>query len=138
MIWLAVIIAVPMSILAPIIVNVLVGNAYADAAPVLGILAWMPIWVFFGMARQRWLIAENQLRVAMAVEILGCTLNVLCNLLLIPRYGAVGAAAAALFAAAGSTLFLAPFVPSIRRSVRMLLVATTAPLRILRSGLSHL
>lgn len=138
MIWLAVIIAVPMSLLAPIIVSVLAGNAYAGAAPVLSILAWMPIWVFFGMARQRWLIAENRLRVAMAVEVLGCALNVLCNLFLIPRYGAVGAATAALLAASGSSLLLVPFVPSIRQSVRMLLVATTAPLRIFRSGASHL
>ena len=137
-IWLAIVISVPMSMLAPVIVDLLVGSAYAGAAPVLAILAWMPLLVFFGMVRQRWLVAENQFAAALSVEALGCALNVLCNLMLIPRFGAVGAAVAALISAAGSTLLLVPFMPSIRRSVCMLLVAFTAPVRALRSGSIHL
>jgi polysaccharide transporter, PST family len=137
-IWLAIVISVPMSMLAPVIVDLLVGRAYAGAAPVLAILAWMPLLIFFGMLRQRWLVAENQFAAALSVEALGCALNVLCNLMLIPRFGAVGAAVAALISAAGSTLLLVPFMPSIRRSVRMLLVAFTAPVRALRSGSIHL
>ena len=135
-IWLAIVVSVSIAAFAPAIVHALVGRAYADAVPALAVLAWMPVWVFFGMLRQRWLIAENELHVAMSVEVLGCILNVLCNLLLIPRYGAVGAATAAVIAAAGSTLLLVPFVPSIRRSLRMFLSALLAPLRIVRAGVA--
>ena len=76
MLWLAVIIAVPLSLLAPVVIDTLLSSAYAEAGPVLAILAWMPVWVFFSMARQRWLFAENAFRAAMAVEIVGCGLNI--------------------------------------------------------------
>jgi len=134
MVWLGLVISISLSLLSTTIVHALVGSAYADAVPALAVLAWMPVWVFFSMLRQRWLIAEEQLRVAMWVEVLGCILNILCNLMLIPRYGAVGAAAAAVIATAGSTLLLVPFVPSVRRSLQMFLSALMAPLRFLRAG----
>lgn len=137
LIWLAIAIAIPTWLLAPLIVDFLVSEDYVDAVPVLAVLAWMPILVFFAMARQRWLIAEGQLRIALLVEVVGCILNILCNLWLIPRYGAVGAAYAAILAAAGSSLVLVPFVRSIRQSVHRFLVATTAPLRLLNAYLTH-
>ena len=137
-VWLAFCIAIPTSLFASAIVDLLLSNAYAAAGPVLAVLAWMPVLVSFGMVRQKWLIAENALRVAMLVEVVGCALNVLLNLMMIPRFGAVGAAWSALFAAAGSTLLLFPFVPSIRRSLRMFVVAVAAPLRLLILGPRYL
>jgi O-antigen/teichoic acid export membrane protein len=132
--WTAVAISLPLSLLSGPIVQLLVGSAYAGAAPVLAILSWMPIFVFFGIVRQRWLLAENALRAVMAVEVCGCALNVLANMLLIPRYGAVGAAIASLIGAGGATLIVAIFSHSIRQSLVMLLRGTIAPLRIMRSG----
>jgi O-antigen/teichoic acid export membrane protein len=135
--WLAVAISLPLSLMAPIIIDTLFGGQYAEAGRVLVVLAWMPVWVFFGMARQRWLLAENSLRAGMAVEIAACGLNVLGNLILIPRYGALGSAMAAVIAAAGSTALLAPFSPPIRASAWMLLTAVLAPARMIRLGWRH-
>ena len=137
MLWMGIAIALPLSILAPVIVNTLVGHAYAAASPSLALLAWMPVVVFLGLARQKWLVAENAMKAAMAVEIVACVVNVLGNLVLIPRHGASGAAMASLLAAVGATLLVAPFSQPIRRSLAMFLVATQAPLRIVRRGRSH-
>jgi O-antigen/teichoic acid export membrane protein len=137
MLWMGVAVALPLSILAPLIVHTVAGNAYAGASPSLALLAWMPVWVFLGLARQKWLVAENALRAAMAIEIAACVLNVLGNLVLIPRHGATGAAMASLLAVAGATLLVAPFSRPIRRSLAMFLVATQAPLRIVRRDRSH-
>jgi PST family polysaccharide transporter len=132
MLWLAVAIAVPLSLLSGVIVRVLVGSAYEGAALPLAILAWMPVCVFFNTVRQRWLLAEHAVSVALAVEIATCVLGVLANLLLIPRYGAAGAAMAALASAVGSTLVVAPFSVNIRRSLAMMANGVAAPLRFLR------
>lgn len=132
MLWMAVALAIPLCILAPLIVGWLFGEAFRPAGPVLSVLAWMPVWVFLNAARQKWLSAENALKAGMAVEAAACALNVLGNLLLIPRYGALGAAAASLLAVGGASLVVAPFSPAIRKSLMMFLAAATAPLRALR------
>jgi O-antigen/teichoic acid export membrane protein len=92
----------------------------------------MPVFVFFGLVRQRWLLAEHALPAALAVEIAGCGLNVLANLVLIPRYGAAGAAMASLIGVVGATLLIAPFSDNVRRSLMMLLRAARAPFGALR------
>jgi O-antigen/teichoic acid export membrane protein len=131
--WAAVAIAVPLSLFAGVIVQLLVGSGYAGAGPVLAVMSWMPVFVFFGMVRQRWLFAEEKLFAAMAVEVCACMLNVLANLWLIPRHGAVGAAIASLLGAAGATMVVAPFSPIIRQSLLMFVRAMAAPLHIIRS-----
>lgn len=137
MLWSALAIAVPLSLLAGVVVRVLAGNAYAAAGPVLEVLAWMPVLVFLGVIRQRWLLAENQLGAGLAVEAAGCGLNVLANLVLIPRHGAVGAAYASLIGSAFATVLVAPFSSGIRNSLTMYLSAAFAPLRILRRLAAH-
>lgn len=132
MVWMAIAIALPISLLAPFLVKWLYGSAYASAGPVLALLSWMAIWVFFGVARQKWLFAENALKAGMAVEIAGCVLNVLANLVLIPRFGTIGAAIASLMAATGANLIVAIFSRSIRHSLLMLAKTIMAPVRMAR------
>lgn len=132
MLWTGFALALPLSLLASEIVALLVGKSYSAAAPVLAILAWTPAFMFFSIVRQRWFFAENALTTAMALESCACAINVIANLLLIPLYGARGAAIAALTGAAGATLVLAPFSRPIRESLVMLLRAAIMPLRLAR------
>lgn len=134
--WAGVLVAVPLSLLAPMIVRLLVGPQYETAGAVLAILAWMPIWTFLAFVRQRWFFAENALWTGAAMELLGCVVNVVANLLLIPRYGAVGAAFASLISAAAAATCIAPFSAYARRSLTMHAIAITAPVRLLRRAQS--
>lgn len=132
MLWLALAIAVPLSLFSGPLVRLLVGSAYDAAVTPLAILSWMPVFVFFNVVRQRWLLAEQAVSVALAVEFAGCALSILLNLLLIPKYGAAGSAMAALGGALGSTVVVAPFSGTIRRSLAMLIGGFGAPIRVLR------
>ena len=58
-VWIAIAIALPMTFLSDIIVNMLYGEQYNQAASVLTIHIWASIFVFLGVASGQWFIAEN-------------------------------------------------------------------------------
>jgi PST family polysaccharide transporter len=115
----------------PLVLHVY-GVQYASAAPVLSVQAWMAAFVFFGVARSRWLLAENRQRDAMVVDIIGLLLNVAANAALIPRFGALGAAVASLTAALGANALTAIFSMAIRDSLRMYAAGLLYPALALR------
>ncbi|MGB7893948.1 MAG: flippase [Microcoleus sp.] len=92
--WLGV--AIPISLLSPWIVHLLYGDKYAQSAAVLGIYVWAQFGSNFGVARSTYLNIEGQLRYGLYLTVVGSTLNVGLNFLLIPKYGAFGATTATL------------------------------------------
>jgi O-antigen/teichoic acid export membrane protein/SAM-dependent methyltransferase len=95
---LAAIFAVPVGIggtfLAEPIVRVLFGQAYAPSAPVLQVLCWSATLVMLRGTFRQACNAAGRPRLDLACAAIATTLNVGLNLLLIPRYGMLGAAAA--------------------------------------------
>jgi PST family polysaccharide transporter len=88
-----------------VIVRALYSNSYSGAAPVLAIHIWASVFVFLGVAQSPWDITENLLRLSLYRTIAGAVINVVFNLILIPRYGAVGAAIATVISYAISSVF---------------------------------
>lgn len=86
--------AVPVSIFATPIVQLLYGQRYLAAGPVLAVHIWAALFVFLGVGQSRWFIAENLPRLVLYRTALGALVNVVLNLLLIPPYAALGAALA--------------------------------------------
>ena len=76
------------------IVRHLYSGTYSQAAPVLAIHIWASVFVFMGVAQSPWNIAENLLRLSFYRTAAGAIVNIVINLILIPRYSAVGAAIA--------------------------------------------
>jgi len=93
---LAVLIAVIVFFFSKDMISFLYGNQYVNASFVLSIYVWAGIPVFLGVVVSRFLIAENMTKVSFYRTFLGCISNVILNLILIPRYGIVGAAWATL------------------------------------------
>lgn len=91
MVMLGISVAVPMTFLAKPIINFMYGEVYQDAAIVLSIHIWAAIFVFLGVASDKWYLAENKQRIALYRTLLGVALNVILNLLLIPKFNVVGA-----------------------------------------------
>ena len=85
-------IVIPLALLAPLIVKTVFGPSYAEAGSILRIYAWALLFVFLGVARSRWLIAEDMVRFNMIVTILGALTNIAMNFMLIPKFGGLGAA----------------------------------------------
>ena len=85
------------------IVTSIYGPAYAAAAAVLTLHFWSALFVSLGVMQTLWLVATNRARLSLYRTLLGAAVNVGLNLMLIPRYGVLGAAAATLFAQMSST-----------------------------------
>jgi Na+-driven multidrug efflux pump len=67
---------------------------------VLSLHAATNVFIFLGVAQGQWILNEQRSRLALLRTAVGALANVLANLALIPRYGAVGAALAAVLAQA--------------------------------------
>ncbi len=92
MIWSAIVIAVPMSLLSNWLVELLYGEAYKAAGKVLMINIWAGVFVFLSAAFGKFLIAENLAIINTYRTVLGATLNILLNYPFIKIYGVTGAA----------------------------------------------
>jgi PST family polysaccharide transporter len=95
-------VAVITSMIANWAVRVLFGAQYAEAGPILSIYIWASVPVFLGVASSQYLVAEGYTRLSMVRTVIGAVINVLLNLLLIPRFGTIGAAMATLGAQVSS------------------------------------
>jgi polysaccharide transporter, PST family len=76
------------------IIQELYSTAFSAAAPVLAVHVWASVFVFLGVAQSPWDISENLLRLSLYRTATGAIANILLNLVLIPRYSALGAAVA--------------------------------------------
>jgi PST family polysaccharide transporter len=105
--------SLPMALAAPWIVAAAYGPEFAAAAPIVSVHIWSSVFVFLGVARGQWLVNEGLQRFYLAATLAGAVLNIGLNLVLIPRWGGIGAAWATLasFAlAAWLTSYLHPAV----------------------------
>jgi PST family polysaccharide transporter len=99
------VIALPITLLSGWITVTLYGVKYAAAGPVLAIHIWAGLFVFLGVARQVWIINEGFTKSALLTTSCGALINVLLNLILIPRYAEIGAAIATVVAYAFADYF---------------------------------
>jgi O-antigen/teichoic acid export membrane protein len=90
--YIALAIAIPITILSPVIIHVLYGAAYAGSAPLLSICIWSIVGMSLSIALQQYLIAENKLVFVFTLNFIGMLCNLCLNLILIPKIGAAGAA----------------------------------------------
>ena len=135
MIWMALLAAIFVTLTSDNLVLFLVGEKYAESGKVLALQIWMGCSVFFAVSRQKWLIVENRLKDGLYFEMAGLFLNIVCNYLLIPRYGAIGASIASLITAFAAHLAVATFSEPIRLSIKMYLNSLALPVRYLKSYL---
>lgn len=96
MVWSAIAIAIPVTFMSDWLINFLYGAQYNQAGSVLTIHIWTSIFVFMGVVFSRFLTAENWTKKALYRTLLGATINVILNFILIPLYGIEGAALATL------------------------------------------
>lgn len=107
--WMAVAIALVLSVTSRQVIGFLYGKNYADAGSVLIIHAWAGVFVSLGVASGPWFINHGILKLRMAQTIAGAGTNIVMNLLLIPRFGVTGAASATLLSQAISAFVFNAF-----------------------------
>jgi PST family polysaccharide transporter len=93
--WLSIVTALGLTVIGPWFIRVTYGASFLPAATVLGVSAWTVVFAMQGAARGQWLLLENLQRFGLWYVLIGCLANVSLNYLLIPRFGGLGAATAA-------------------------------------------
>ncbi|WP_346207851.1 flippase [Caldifermentibacillus hisashii] len=97
-IWISLIASLLITLLSKPIIMILYGEQYITAVGVLNVLIWSKIFSLIGSARTIWLITEDLNKFQIIFLAIGAVTNVGLNLLLIPKFGAIGAAIGAIAA----------------------------------------
>ena len=80
------------TVFAKLMVYILFGKDYYPAIQVQQILVWQVPFTFMGSIRNVWILAENKHNLLWGINLCGVIANILLNALLIPAWGACGAA----------------------------------------------
>jgi O-antigen/teichoic acid export membrane protein len=85
-------IAMPLYIFAPIIIRIIFGQDYIGAVPILRIYMWISLAITLTALAQNYFIVENFTKIFLYTSLIGATINILLNIILIPLYGSTGSA----------------------------------------------
>jgi len=85
------------------IMTILYSSAYSSGGPILSVLIWGVILIAFLYLLTTIIIADNRPKIAFSIAVVAVVLDVLFNILLVPKYGAVGGALSTTIAAGVTT-----------------------------------
>jgi O-antigen/teichoic acid export membrane protein len=120
-IWLSVAQSVFFTLLAKYIVYFLYGEEFMAAVPVLQIMIWNSAFSYMGYVRNIWILAEEQHKVLFTINASGAVFGVLTNGLLIPLWGACGAALASVLVQIFTNFIMGFILKPIRKNNKLLL-----------------
>lgn len=100
-------------IVAEPLVSLIYGEQYLPAVAPLRIVVWYTAFSYLGVARNPWIVCENKQKYLKYIYAGAALTNVFLNFLLIPHYGASGAAAASLVTQI-VTILIPAFIPALR------------------------
>ncbi|MCZ0924049.1 flippase [Vibrio diabolicus] len=106
LLWMAIIIAIAVSLLGGWLVPFAFGEPYAPAAPILTIHIWAGCFIFMRALLSKWLIAEGLLKFSLFTHGIAAIVNIVLNYFLIPKFGGEGAAIATLISYASASYFV--------------------------------
>lgn len=96
--YLSLFLAIILTLFSKQLVLFLYGEAYLQSATILSIHIWSAIFVFFGVAAGKWLLIKNLQIYSTITTSISAIINIIANIVLLPKMGVVGAAYATLFA----------------------------------------
>lgn len=130
MVGIAYLILLPTILLAPFLFQIIYGPEYLAAGSILRVHIWSFLFVSLGVARSRWLIAEDMIRFTMVATITGAVTNVFVNLWLIPELGGMGAAWATVISYLVSAYASTLLSPKLRSLFKQLTFSLLVPIRL--------
>lgn len=90
--WLSIFISIPFTFFASNIIDLFYGRDFIESAPVLAIHIWGSVAVFQGIFSSQHLLVNHLQKISLYRTCIGLISNILLNLILIPKMGALGAA----------------------------------------------
>ncbi|QQG52618.1 MAG: flippase [Candidatus Falkowbacteria bacterium] len=99
-------VALPIMLLAAPVISFIFGSQYLAAVPILQIYIWSSVGLFLGAVVNNQLMAENRTRAVFAINFTAMAVNVVLNIILIPKIGLIGSALATLAAYSIASIWL--------------------------------
>lgn len=121
--YLSLFVSLCFTLLADVLISVMYGQAYMPSAPVLRIVTWCTAFSYLGVARGAWLVCEGKQKYLVYISAAAAVANVVLNWLLIPLWGASGAAVASVIAQFMSSIVGPFFVKPLRANSKMMIEA---------------
>lgn len=106
LIWLAFFVAFFTTLISDVLIDFLYGKEYLYTSDVLKIHIWTSVFVFAGVASDKWLVNEGLQIYSLRNCLIGAIINIILNFILITEYGVIGAAYATLISQAIASYFL--------------------------------
>ena len=103
------------------VVDILYVAQYTASIPVLQVLIWYTTFSYIGATRDVWILAHNKQNLLWIVNLSGAVINVIVNYLLIPIWGAIGAAAASLLSQFFTNVIMGYVIAPLRPNNKLML-----------------
>ena len=109
------------SIFSPMIIRILYGEGYNESVSVLRILVWYIAFSYMGSVRNVWILAEQKQKYLWIINLSGAIFNIILNAIIIPYFGACGAALASLMTQIFANFVLGFIINPIKENNSLLL-----------------
>ena len=121
--YLSLVVSIGFTVFAEIIVKIMYGEAYLSSIAPLRIVTWYTAFSYLGVARNAWFVCKNKQKYLVSVYAVSAATNIVFNLILIPRFGASGAAVASLAAQIMTTMAVPFFIKEIKENSKIMIEA---------------
>lgn len=121
--YISVFVSLLFTVFGKYVISVLYGAEYLPAVAPLRIITWYTAFSYLGMARNAWVVCENKQKYLKYIYFSAAISNVMLNIILIPLWGASGAAAASLIAQIITTIVVPFFIKDMRKNSIMMVKA---------------
>lgn len=108
---------------APLVIKILYGDAYMPAVGPLRVITWYTIFSYLGVARNAWIVCMNKQKYLKYMYLSAAFINIGLNYIMIPMWGASGAALASLLTEVCTSLVLPCCWKDMRPNVRLMIDA---------------
>lgn len=119
--WVSLAVSAAICVFAPLIIMIMYGDGYAQAVIPLRIVAWHSTFSLLGSVRNIWLLAEGHQKYLWKINLSAAIVNVLMNVLLIPKWGATGSAFASLVTQIFANVIVGFMIKPIRKNNYLML-----------------
>lgn len=104
-------------------VEIFYGTQYLPSVRPLRIVVWYTAFSYLGVARNAWMVCENRQKYLKYLYMSAAAINVVLNLVLIPVWGAAGAALASLLTQISTTMVLPALMKPLRENANLMFEA---------------
>lgn len=122
-IYTSVAVSILFMIFGELVIHILYGDDYLPAVKPLKIVTWYTAFSYLGVARNAWIVCENNQKYLKYMYFCAAIINVILNYFMIPILGASGAAFASLITQICTSLILPCFFKEMRPNTKLMVQA---------------